>query len=86
MHATCPEQFLRYKKESGAHLFGKPRMQILIPSSTPLQVSWCMMRGGSTPPGCLCVLGTMHLMLMLMLMLMHVMKCDDDDHDDARCT
>ena len=30
-----------------------------------------MMRGGSTPPGCLCVLGTMHLM-----------RCDDDDDND----
>ena len=30
------------------HLLGKPRMQILIPSSTPLQVSWCMISGGST--------------------------------------
>ena len=33
-------------------------MQILIPSSTPLQVSWCMMSGGSTSPGFLWVLGT----------------------------
>ena len=30
------------------HLFGNPRMQILMPSSTPLQVSWCMMSGHST--------------------------------------
>ena len=33
-------------------------MQILIPSSTPLQVSWCMMSGGSTSPGFLWVFGT----------------------------
>ena len=33
----------------------------LIPSSTPLQVSWCIIKAGSTPPGCLQVLGTMHL-------------------------
>ena len=30
------------------YLLGNPRMQILIPSSTPLQVSWCMISGGST--------------------------------------
>merc|ERR1719239_1491532 len=32
-------------------LLGKPLRQIRIPSSTPLQVSWCITRKGSTSPG-----------------------------------
>merc|ERR1719264_546332 len=41
-----------------ASLLGKPARQMAIPASTPLQVYWCITRPGSTPPGCLWVLGT----------------------------
>ena len=44
------------------YLFGNPFLQILMPSSTPLQVSWCMTRKGSTRPGFLMLLGTMQRM------------------------
>merc|ERR1719494_874230 len=39
-------------------LLGKPLRQILIPSNTPLHVSWCITRKGSTKPGFLWLLGT----------------------------
>ena len=39
-------------------LFGKPFLQMAIPANTPLHWYWCMMSPGSTPPGCLWVLGT----------------------------
>ena len=39
---------MRSHENSWRHLLGNPRMQILIPSSTPLQVSWCIIRGHST--------------------------------------
>merc|ERR1719322_969118 len=45
---TFPPERIAYRilKSGYRILLGKPRMQILMPSSTPLQVSWCMMRGG----------------------------------------
>ena len=53
-----PKQAYLILKSGYSILLGNPRMQILIPSSTPLQVSWCMMSGGSTSPGFLWVFGT----------------------------
>merc|ERR1719454_2542420 len=46
---TFPPERIAYRilKSGYRILLGNPRMQILMPSSTPLQVSWCMMRGGS---------------------------------------
>merc|ERR550532_3044181 len=41
-----------------ASLLGKPARQMAIPASTPLHVYWCITKPGSTPPGCLWVLGT----------------------------
>merc|ERR1719319_1098927 len=58
LRAACPRQAYLSLNSGYIILLGKPRMQILIPSSTPLQVSWCMIRGGSTSPGFLWVLGT----------------------------
>ncbi|KAG7235767.1 hypothetical protein INR49_002269 [Caranx melampygus] len=40
-------------------LLGKPFLQILMPSSTPLQRSWCITRGFSMAPGVLVSLGMM---------------------------
>ena len=51
---------IRYGELS--HLLGKPRRQIRIPSSTPLQVSWCITRAESSRRGVLWLLGTMHRM------------------------
>ena len=40
-------------------LLGSPNMQILMPSKTPLQLSWCMTKGASTWPDFLISLGMM---------------------------
>ena len=44
------------------NLLGKPRLQILMPSSTPLQVNWCITSAESSNPGVLWLFGTMHRM------------------------
>merc|ERR1719397_1444227 len=44
--AAWPRQEYLSLKSRYSILLGNPRIQILIPSSTPLQVSWCMMSGG----------------------------------------
>lgn len=44
-------------KSANGILLGNPFLQIRIPSSTPLQASWCMTRKASITPGFLSSLG-----------------------------
>lgn len=50
-----------YRKQKSVYiiLLGKPLRQIRIPSSTPLQVSWCITREESMSPGVFTSLGMM---------------------------
>merc|ERR1719180_200715 len=52
----------RWTKSGYTVLLGKPRRQILMPSNTPLQVSWRITRAESSSRGVLWLLGTMHRM------------------------
>merc|ERR1719180_323367 len=52
----------RWTKSGYTVLLGKPRRQILMPSNTPLQVSWGITRAESSSKGVLWLLGTMHRM------------------------
>merc|ERR1719430_2744811 len=52
----------RWTKSGYTVLLGKPLLQILIPSSTPLQVSWCITKAESNKRGVLKLLGTMQRM------------------------
>merc|ERR1719350_2554118 len=56
--AAAPMMLKRALNSGYVILLGKPARQMAIPARTPLHWYWCMIRPGSTPPGCLWVLGT----------------------------